>query len=155
MLEAFPSPAELTGAVQGTLLYLGLYICFIVFQSFSKFYLLSQKQQEAKAKGGARVSLRALKYYNSKDMLALTGDRTVGNYLEFSIVFLPCMWLHALFVDPSQSLLLCTMYAACRLPYPFIYLYGSHPLYILVSTIPCYLIKIYLVWMLVVRVVVN
>jgi hypothetical protein len=69
---AFPSQDDLRGAVQGTLLYLGLYyFVFIPFQSFSKFRLLAKYKKEARAKEGSeRVSFRAIKYYNSRDMVS-------------------------------------------------------------------------------------
>lgn len=65
MLNSYPSPQELKGTVQGTLLYLSLYyFVFIPFQSFTKFYLLAEHKREAK---DGKVSFRAIKYYNSKD----------------------------------------------------------------------------------------
>jgi len=51
---------ELQGTVQGTMLYLGLYMGFFVpLQSFSKFYLLAQHKKEDK-----KASLREVKYYS-------------------------------------------------------------------------------------------
>jgi hypothetical protein len=141
--SSFPSPDELKGAVQGTLLYLGLYLFILIpFQSFSKFYLVAQKKKEARSKGGnEKVSFRAIKYYNSKDLLALAGDRTIGNFIEFAILFLPLMWMHALFVDPSISFWICLVYTASRGIYPITYFQGS---LILLSTAPGYLIYAYL-----------
>jgi hypothetical protein len=77
--DDFPSPTELRGAVQGTLLYLGVYVFILIpFQIGSKFYVLGQKKREAKQKDGnnLKVSYRAIKYYNSS-----------GNFLEYAIVF--------------------------------------------------------------------
>lgn len=145
MKDTFPSPQELKGALMGTLLYLWLYIfVFIQFQSYSKFYLLAQKKKEAKAKEGneTKVSYRAVKYYNSRDVLALAGDRSVGNFVEQAIVFLPLMWLHALFVDPSQSFTICAIYTATRSYYPI--LFPAKPPLVALSTIPGYVILIYL-----------
>jgi hypothetical protein len=141
--SSFPSPDELKGAVQGTLLYLGLYLFILIpFQSFSKFYIVAEKKKEARAKGGnEKVSFRAIKYYNSKDLLALAGDRTVGNFIEFAILFLPLMWMHALFVDPSSSFWICLVYTASRSYYPIAFLKGS---LVLLSTAPGYLIYGYL-----------
>lgn len=143
MRDAIPSLIELKGTVQGTLLYLALYICFVSFQSFSKFYLYSKKKKEAK---DGKVSFHAIKYYNSKDKLALAGDRAVGNYVEFAIVFLPCLWLHAIFVDPSQSFTCCAIYTASRALYPFVFVMKMPT--ILFSTVPCYLVKGYLIFQL-------
>jgi hypothetical protein len=145
-MASFPTPDELKGAVQGTLLYLGLYFFILIpFQSFSKFYLLAQKKKEARSKeGNERVSFRAVKYYNSRDLLALAGDRTVGNFVEFSVVFLPLMWMNALFVDPSISFRICLIYTASRSYYPIAFLSRSTGSLILLSTAPGYLIYAYL-----------
>jgi MAPEG family len=137
-LETFPHPSELRGAVYGTILYLALYVfVFLQFQSYSKFYLyFQQKKQQPHAK----VSLRAIKYYNSQDIWALTGDRTVGNFLEQSIVFLPLLWLHAIFIDPTQSWTICILYTITRCYYPVAFY--TQTMYW--STIPGYIILIYL-----------
>lgn len=153
MRDAFPSPTELKGALHGTLLYLALYlVVFIQFQSYSKFYLLAQKKKEARAKGGSgkTVSFRAIKYYNSHDMLALAGDRAVGNFIEFAIVFLPLLWLHALFVDPSQSFSICAIYTASRSLYPVMFLLNKPPS-IFLSTVPGYAVLTYLFVQLIVE----
>jgi len=152
MNESFPSPAELKGALNGTLLYLALYLLvFIQFQSYSKFYLLSQKKKEARQKeGSGKVSFRAVKYYNSRDMLALAGDRTVGNFIEYAILFLPLMWLHALFIDPTQSFAICVIYTASRSMYPVLFLLNKPPSIIL-STVPGYAVLFYLFSQLIIK----
>jgi hypothetical protein len=115
---------------------------FIPFQVWTKWHLLAKKKEEAKKKGGnERVSYKAIKYYNSKDILALAGDRTVGNYVEYAVVFLPMMWLHALFIDPSKSFTICALYVLFRSYYPFVYQSGFKLLY---STVPGYIIVSYL-----------
>jgi hypothetical protein len=89
-LSSFPSPDELKGAVQGTILYLALYLFLLIpFQSFSKFYIVAQKKKEARAKGGnkEKISFRAIKYYNSRDLLALAGDRTLATLLNLPFCF--------------------------------------------------------------------
>ena len=152
MAATYPAPEDLKGAVQGTLLYLSLYLFgFITFQSFSKFYLFRQKKQQAKAdakKHGTatteKVSFRAVKYYNSRDMLALAGDRTVGNFLEFAIVFLPLYWMHAVLVDPTMSWTIALAYTVPRGLYPLLMLYA--PTKILLSTLPGYVVLFYLMW---------
>lgn len=141
MKNDFPSPEEFKGAVLGTCLYLALYMMiFVPFQSFSKFYLLAQKKREAK--DGKKVSFREVKYYNSKDVLALAGDRAVGNFLEFAIVFLPLLWMHAIFVDPGQSFRICLVYTVARAIYPVTFLMGLP--YIFISTFPAYMVIGYL-----------
>lgn len=143
MLTQFPGPMELKGAVQGTCLYLGLYFCgFIGFQSFSKFYLMKQKKAQAKMEG-KRIRFVEVKYYNRDDKLALCGDRTVGNFLEMGFLFLPLFWIHALFVDPSQSFTIAALYTFTRALYPFVFWSAKIPL-LLCSTVPGYLIYAYL-----------
>jgi MAPEG family len=149
MRDDFPSPAELKGAIQGTLLYLGVYVVILIpFQSGSKFFLLGKKKREAQQKDKkgddhpGKVSFRAIKYYNSRDMLALAGDRSVGNFLEFAIVFLPLMWIHALFVDPTRSFTICAVYSAARVIYPVVFMYGLPAIFL--STTPGYLVIGYL-----------
>jgi hypothetical protein len=145
MRDEFPSPAELRGAVQGTLLFLGVYVfIFIPFQSISKFYMLGQKKRDAKQKDGnnTKVSFRAIKYYNSRDILALAGDRTVGNFLEFAIVFLPLLWIHAIFVDPTPSFTICAAYSAARVIYPVVFFYGVPAIFL--SSFPGYFVLGYL-----------
>jgi hypothetical protein len=172
MLAAFPTPEDLKGvrvsrptqtlmsssthlqiasytcfpffqALQGTMLYLGLYAFWLLpFQVWTKWHLLFQKKNEAKKKqDGVKVSYRAIKYYNSKDMLALAGDRTVGNFVEYAILFLPLLWLHALFVDPTQSFTICALYVLFRSYYPLVYQCGFKLLW---STVPGYLVLGYL-----------
>lgn len=144
-LKTYASKGELKGAVQGTLVYLGLYFfCFVPFQAISKFYIYSKKQKEAKNKdGNEKISFSDIKYYNAKDYLALVGDRTVGNFIEFAILFLPLYWIHAIFVDPSQSFRIAALYTASRAWYPFAY-NKRNVLWLLTSTVPGYTIYLYL-----------
>uniref|UniRef100_A0A7S4SU85 Uncharacterized protein n=1 Tax=Ditylum brightwellii TaxID=49249 RepID=A0A7S4SU85_9STRA len=146
----FPSKDELKGAVQGTLLYLSLYFFFFIpFQSLSKFYILKQKRAEARANSkGAddkqeEISLSSVKYYNSQDSLALKGDRTTGNFIEFAILFIPLLWIHAIFVDAAQSFNISVIYTLSRAIYPFVF--GKRGL-ILCSTLPGYMIYFYLIY---------
>lgn len=75
--------------------------------------------------------------------MALRGDRTVGNYLEQGLYYLPLFWLHALFVDPTKSFALAAIYTASRALYPFVF--GKRqPVLILLSTVPGYLVNAYL-----------
>jgi hypothetical protein len=151
---AFPSPADLQGAVQGTLLYLGLYAVFLSFQSLSKFVLLRQKRRQQAKKSddpAPRVSFRATKYYNSQDLLALAGDRSVGNFGEFSLLFLPLYWIHALWVDSSTAWTIAVLYVVGRAPYPVLYLY--FPKWIVLSTAPGYLVLAYLIGKILTKVV--
>jgi MAPEG family len=128
----------------------------------SKFYLASQKKEEfAKAKkDGTPLPHRQknffvkLKYYNSDDWLALMGDRAVGNTLEQGLIFVPLLWMHAVFVDPTQSWTIALIYSISRGIYPIMFTlafgYGMLPA-IGVSTAPGYLTCIYLMYQLAVK----
>lgn len=143
-MSSYPTPEELQGAVRGTLLYLAVYLFgFVQFQSYSKFYLLAQKKKQAK-KNDDKISWRATKYYNSRDKLALVGDRTVGNTLEFAILFLPLYWMHAVLVDPTWSWEIAVVYTSFRALYPFLFYY--YPTRIVLSTGPGYVVLLYLMW---------
>lgn len=80
--------------------------------------------------------------YYTPNQLALTGDRAVGNFIEFAIVFLPLYWMHAVFVDASQSFIIACFYSASRAIYPFVF--PIKGMFILFSTIPGYLVILYL-----------
>lgn len=130
----------------------------IPFQSFSKLYLVAQKKKEykaAKAKdkkpdtagGKKNVSLFCeVKYYNREDLLALAGDRAVGNVLEQALVFLPLYWIHALFIDPTKSLQISLVYTITRAIYPFVFManFKTIPGVLFISTVPGYVVTFYL-----------
>ncbi|GAX18302.1 hypothetical protein FisN_23Hh195 [Fistulifera solaris] len=89
-----------------------------------------------------KLSFRKVKYYNSDDTLALTGDRAVGNFMEFAVMFLPLYWMHAVFVDSSQSFTIACIYSASRAIYPFVF--PMKGFFVLFSTIPGYIVIFYL-----------
>lgn len=68
-----------------------------------------QKERGSKTKdGNANVSLRAIKYYNSNDMLALAGDRSVGNSSRMPSPFYHscgCMLFLSIRPNPLQYVL--------------------------------------------------
>lgn len=142
--------------MKGTLLYIAIYgFLLIPFQSFSKFHLLAQKKKELKAKdkksdnnnNSKKLSFfRQVKYYNSQDLLALMGDRAVGNVLEQALVFLPLFWLHALFVDPTKSFQISLIYSMTRAIYPVVFwaTFSGSPGALGISTVPGYLVTMYL-----------
>lgn len=131
------------------------YYCFLFFQTYSKLYLLSRRRAEAGAPGGGglRTALgvhpyryhdaatAAVKYGNTRDPLAVLGDRTVGNTLEQLVPFLGSLWLFALFVDAERTRLTGALYILSRAAYPFLFWRGSP--YILLSTLPGYAVIAY------------
>lgn len=145
MLETFPTPSELKGAVAGTVAYVLFYqLVFLQFQSYSKFYLYAKGKSDDK-----KIRLNDVKYY-SKDKLALVGDRTVGNFVEQAIIFLPLYWLHALFVDPHMALPICGVYLATRSYYPIVFMMRFPSL--LLSTVPGYCVVLYMTYRLITEV---
>jgi MAPEG family len=154
MKSTFPAPVELRGTILGTLLYLTVYLAVMIpFQVVSKYRLLAQKKAEQKKLQSGdgkpeKISFAQVKYYNNRDVLALAGDRTVGNYIEQGFVFLPLLWMHAFFVDPSLSWRICLVYTMSRLLYPVLFL-SRNRLHVLISTVPGYLVLFYLWWAIV------
>ena len=140
------------------MLYLSLYASLLLFQSLSKFYVIAQRKKEfaiAKKEGKPLPPKQKnfalnVKYYNADDMLALLGDRAVGNFLEQGLLFLPLLWIHAVLVDPSQSWTICCIYAAGRasymVVYPINYMGGGFQGIIALSTGPGYAVLFYLMY---------
>jgi hypothetical protein len=159
-MKQFPSPEELKGTVMGTLLYMVLYVLFLQLQSYSKLYLMAQKRKEKKKMDDiasssltstqhSKVSFKKIKYYNNDDKLAIIGDRTVGNFVEFAWFFLSLLWIHALFVDPTKSFRLAASYTFCRSYYPFVFAKGAPSL--LFSTVPNYGVLTYMMYEIVTK----
>ena len=130
-----------------------MYTAFFVFQSFSKMYLYKLKKIEAKAKDRPIPTFPEIKYYNNKDALAMLGDRVMGNTLEQGVVFLPLLWMHATFVDPSMSFSLAQYYVVARVLYPILYFYyypgvkdkkGRTSYGFVFSTFPAYAVNSYM-----------
>ena len=150
MALKFAAADELKGAVLGTLVFLGTYMALLLFQSMTKFVVLKARRAKEKKDGkGDHASFAELKYYN-RDVLALAGDRAVGNTLEQLVTFLPLLWLHALFVDPSLSFRIGLVYSLSRIVYPFLFLLNGFNPMVFLSTIPGYAVQTYLAYKLVV-----
>lgn len=128
----------LQGVVKVTVAFTGLYFCFLLFQSFSKFYAFGKKKAEAKKRGEKAPSLKSIKYGGKGGRLGLTGDRTVGNTMEQSLVFLPLLWLAALNGNSAMAEYYGWMWLAFRFIYPFVFYMGIPWLFL--STVPGYLI---------------
>ena len=124
-LEGFESVVGVTVA------FLALYYVFLVGQACTKFYLYSS----AKTKD-PKASFGKIKYA-STDPLARLADRTAGNMLEQSVLFLTSLWLCALFESPSYAARLGWLWLLFRCAYPFLFLKG---VLITLSTIPGYIL---------------
>ena len=114
-----------------TVAFLFLYYVFLVGQACTKFYLfLAAKMKDPKA------SFAKIKY-GSIDSLARLADRTAGNMLEQSVLFLTSLWLCALFESPSYAARLGWLWLLFRCAYPLLFLKG---ILITLSTIPGYIL---------------
>lgn len=68
--------------------------------------------------------------------------------MEQGFYFFPLFWMYALFVDPSHSFAIAAIYTASRAIYPFVY--GAKvPMIVLFSTVPGYMVNMYLLFGLV------
>ena len=114
-----------------------------MFQSASHRWLYSSKK--AATKGKVHVSFTRTKYYNNSDIIALAGDRAVGNTLEQAVAFLPLLYAHTMLIDPSQTLQLSAVYSAFRAMYPFLFLSKKY-VAVLISTIPGYCVQSYMAY---------
>ncbi|GMH98543.1 hypothetical protein TrVE_jg10554 [Triparma verrucosa] len=133
---SFPNPDELKGAALGLCVYIVMYALLLSFQSFSKSYLLKAKRSDPKNEG-KHISFLKTKYYNNSDIIALAGDRAVGNTLEQSLVFIPLLLAHTMLVDEKEAFSICVIYSLSRIIYPFLYLTRFFPA-VFVSTVPGY-----------------
>eukprot|EP00958_Prasinococcus_capsulatus_P019616 scaffold2437_cov395-Prasinococcus_capsulatus_cf.AAC.27 len=52
---------------------------------------------------GERISFFGVKYGKQAGKIGLLGDRVVGNTLEQALLFLPLLWMHAIFVSPETA----------------------------------------------------
>jgi hypothetical protein len=127
-----------------------LYMSFLSYQAWSKFYALSALKKEVKAADGKAPSLMDVKYGSAGNKhFALNADRTAGNMLEQSPIFLAALWTHAAFVDVGSAAQLGWMWLLARTIYPVAFS-GGLP-WLLFSTMPgyiCVALLFYPVWQL-------
>ena len=130
---------EYAPVIKATAAYFSLFFTFMMFQSFSKFYLVSVKAAELKnKKSDEKVSLSAIKYGANKTGLALNSDRTFLNMLEQSPAFLVSLWMYAVFVSAENAALGAYCYIVFRALYPFLFAMGMP--WIFLSTFPNYFV---------------
>jgi hypothetical protein len=89
------------------------------------------------------VKFKDVKYF-SKNILALTTDRTVLNMLELMVPFLVGLWMHAIIISSNAAGNYGFAYLVCRAVYPFAYRLGIPWLFM--STIPNYICILLLVF---------
>ena len=58
--------------------------------------------------------------YDASDREMLAADRIQLNMLEHMPVFLVLLWMHAVFVSPSEATVLGAVYTALRVAYPLV-----------------------------------
>jgi hypothetical protein len=73
------------------------------------------------------------------------GRRAFGNLHEQSVIFLPALWLHALFTSVPEAALMGWTYLAFRALYPIVWaIGGGFTQKVFISTLPQYGIVIYM-----------
>ena len=127
-----------------------LYVLCLSYQAWSKFYALSALKKEVKAADGTAPSYIEVKYgLAGSKHFALNADRTAGNMMEQSPIFLAALWTHAAFVDVGSAAQLGWMWLLARTIYPVAFS-GGLP-WLLFSTGPgyiCIALLLYPVWQL-------
>lgn len=104
---------------------------FLSFQSFAKFYLYFKLKEK-----DPKVSLRKIKY-NNTDPIAIVSDRTAGNLIEQSVLFMSSLWLCAVFYSADYAGKVGWIWLISRSYYPFVFNYGIP--WLLLSTVPGYI----------------
>jgi uncharacterized MAPEG superfamily protein len=143
-------PENAAPVLRVTIGWAALYFSFLFYQSWSKFYALAVLKKEAKGSGGKAPSFAEVKYGSAgRKYFTLNADRTVGNMMEQSFVFLAALWTHAVFVDVGSAAQLGWAWLLSRSIYPAAFAGGIPWLFI--STVPGYIFIILLfnpVWQL-------
>lgn len=93
---------------------------------------------------GHQVGLKFTNAFAPNPQAGTVGERSMMNTLEQGIVFLPLLWMHALFVDVSTSVSMGWLYVITRMLYPIFYtFYGHFTVLIELSTSPNYAVIAY------------
>lgn len=105
------------GVLAVTMVWIGICVTFQVMQSAAKWYVYMNQKRSG---DGKRMSLKDAHYGEEGRMhpYRLTADRSVGNLLEWAWVFLPTLWIHAIFIDTEQAAILGWSYVVLRAFYP-------------------------------------
>lgn len=111
---------EYKGVIRVTLAYVGLHVAFQMLQSYSKWTLLIEQKKKAKKNGDKPLSFKEAHYGEEGRMhpLRLMADRSAGNILEWSWVFMCPLWLHAVFISEADAAWWGWTYVAMRAFYP-------------------------------------
>ncbi len=97
--------------------WVGLLVIFQIIQSAAKWYVY----QNAKSKAGKKMSVKEAHYGDEARMhpYRLAADRSVGNLLEWSWVFILSLWFHAVFISTADAAWWGWTYVGVRALYPF------------------------------------
>jgi hypothetical protein len=126
------------GPLVVTLVYVGLYYAFQI-------YGLSVKTRLTREYASRNEKFDR---YFSQDREMLAADRVQLNTLEHMGPFLALLWLHAVLVSPLSATVAGAVYVAARMGYPFAMgrkLGRGIPGLILASTVPGYLVLVWLI----------
>ena len=110
---------EYRGVLGVTLAYIGLHVAFQMLQSYSKWSLLLAQKKKMKD-GEKPLSFKEAHYGESSRLqpIRLMADRSVGNILEWSWVFMAPLWLHAIFISEPNATKWGWTYVVMRAFYP-------------------------------------
>ena len=104
------------GVLAVTICWMALLVMFQMGQSAAKWYVyLNQKRKD-----GRRMNIKDA-HYGEEGRLhpyRLTADRSVGNMLDWAWVFMPALWIHAVFLDAEWAATLGWSYVVPRAFYP-------------------------------------
>ena len=106
-----------------SLAYITLMGVFQYLQSFSKWSLYLKQSRRPKEE---RMSLKQAHYGEEGrlDNIRLMADRSVGNTLEWSWMFMTPLWLHAFFISVPNAAFWGWTYVVVRAFYPLFFLKG-------------------------------
>jgi len=120
-----------------------LYYAFLFSQSAATFYtFLEGRKKKKSGDDGKAPSFGEVKYGGKGTKLNLSMNRTVGNFIEQSIVFLAALWMHAIFVDVQTAVKVGWTWIAIRSIYPLVFYIGGFSVFL--CTIPAYVCVWYL-----------
>ena len=105
------------GVLAVTCMWIIICVTFQTMQAAAKWYVyLNQKRSN----DGKRMSVKEAHYGEEGRMhpYRLTADRSVGNLLDWAWVFMPALWIHAIFLDAEWAATLGWSYVVPRALYP-------------------------------------
>ncbi len=131
-----------------TILYLLIFVATIIYQAIAKTKAIQQGHASELKNKDTKFNR-----YASNDSVLIGADRAVGNFLEWTPVFLSLFWL-ALYFGGERTVIVGHAYSVCRVLYLIIVSQGGITRYgprqtIFFATIPMYGILLYFLTLIV------